>query len=114
MPARVFADLEEGRLDAIVLQCFEHHRGVFGPGTIVERQNDLIVAKETKTLCDLEEFVATTTSRREWRLPTARLRKGHQHFWMLVASLCNMISRHIPFRPNAAQMSSIKKREVTH
>src|SRR5215472_9937571 len=45
-PSRVFADLKECRLGAVVLQRLEHHRRVFRPGTVVEGQSDFLIAQE--------------------------------------------------------------------
>src|SRR6516225_1857710 len=45
-PRRVFADLEECRLGAVVLQRLEHHRRVSRPGTIVEGQNHFLITQE--------------------------------------------------------------------
>ena len=46
----MLADLEERRLDAIVLQRLEHHRRVFGPRPVVEGQHDFLVAQEVVLL----------------------------------------------------------------
>ena len=46
MPACVLADLEEGGLQAFVGQRLEHGRRVARPGTIVEGQDDFLVAQE--------------------------------------------------------------------
>src|SRR5207248_9381647 len=45
-PSRVFADLEERRLGAVVLQRLEHHRRVSRPRAIVEGQSDFLIAQE--------------------------------------------------------------------
>src|SRR6202040_658443 len=45
-PSRVFADLKERRLGAVVLQCLEHHRRVARPGAIVEGQRSFLIAQE--------------------------------------------------------------------
>src|SRR5215813_11331983 len=45
-PSRVFADLKECRLGAVVLQGLEHHRRVSRPGAIVEGQSDFLIAQE--------------------------------------------------------------------
>src|SRR3974377_265394 len=45
-PSRVFADLEECRLGAVVLQRLEHHRRVSRPWAIVEGQSDFLIAQE--------------------------------------------------------------------
>src|SRR6516165_2179146 len=45
-PSRVFADLEESRLGAVVLQRLEHHRRVSRPWAIVEGQSDFLIAHE--------------------------------------------------------------------
>jgi hypothetical protein len=46
MPGGVLADLEEGRLQTFVGQRLEHGRRVPRPGTIVEGQDDFLVAEE--------------------------------------------------------------------
>ena len=45
-PGGVFADLEEGRFDAIVFERLQNHRRVFGPRAVVEGQHDFFVAQE--------------------------------------------------------------------
>src|SRR6266567_6678171 len=45
-PSRVFADLKECRLGAVVLQRLEHHRRVARPGAVVERQSNFLIAQE--------------------------------------------------------------------
>ena len=50
MPRRVLADLEEGRLGAIVGQRLEHHRRVVRPRAVVEGQHDFLVAQEVVLL----------------------------------------------------------------
>src|SRR5215831_10360613 len=45
-PSRVFADFEERRLGAVVLQRLEHHRRVSRPGAIVEGQNHFPIAQK--------------------------------------------------------------------
>src|SRR6516162_2235411 len=45
-PSRVFADLKECRLGAVVLQRLEHHRRVARPGAVIEGQGDFLIAQE--------------------------------------------------------------------
>src|SRR5262249_25962562 len=49
-PRRVLTDLEERRLDAVVLERFQHHRRIFRPRTVVEGQHDFFVAQEVVLL----------------------------------------------------------------
>src|SRR6516164_6504865 len=45
-PSCMFADLEECRFGAVVLQRLEHHRRVSGPWAVVEGQSDFLIAQE--------------------------------------------------------------------
>jgi hypothetical protein len=55
MPTRIFADLEERRLHTLVSKRLEHASSADRPGTIVERQNDFVVAKETLVASEMLE-----------------------------------------------------------
>jgi hypothetical protein len=49
-PSGVFADLKEGRFDAIVLERLQNHRRVFRPRAVVEGEHDFFVAQEVVLL----------------------------------------------------------------
>jgi len=53
-PARVFSDFEERRLETLVSQRLQDGCGAARPRSIVERQNDLLVAQEIVSLQVLE------------------------------------------------------------
>jgi hypothetical protein len=46
MPHRVFADREEQRFGALILQRLENRRRIAGPRTVVESQHDLAGLQE--------------------------------------------------------------------
>src|SRR5947209_3169000 len=54
MPARVFPDREESRLDALSGECREHGRSIARPRAVVERQHDLPRFQEIMRLEMLE------------------------------------------------------------
>jgi hypothetical protein len=53
MPAGIFADLKESRSQTLVSQSLEHVLGAARPGTIVERQNDFLVAEKIPVLLEM-------------------------------------------------------------
>src|SRR5262249_60004837 len=59
MPGCVLADLEEGRLEAFVGKYLEHGGRVAWPGTVVEGQDDFLVAQEVILLEMLEAEAGT-------------------------------------------------------
>ena len=60
MPSPMLADLEEGRFEAFACQRLDHGGGVAGPGPVVERQHDFLVAEEVILLEMLEAEAWTT------------------------------------------------------
>src|SRR5262249_61337180 len=62
MPGRMLADLEEGRFQAFVGQCLEHGWRVTRPRTVVEGQEDFLVAQEVILLEMLEAEARTASS----------------------------------------------------
>ena len=69
MPARVLADLKEGRLQTFVGERLDDGHGVLRPGAVVKGQHDLLVAEE---IVLLEMFEAKSGAARGVDFDNAR------------------------------------------